>query len=410
MSFKGFKYTRRDFLKRGISGVAGFSLFPTFVKREGQKRKYAPSNQNNKKIIYRMLGRTGIKVPLISMNPGRNGNLIHEALDAGLIYFDTAHFYGGGFDERVIGESLKERPRDSFLISTKIIGLRDNRTSLPLKSVSPAEFRADFFKKVNRSLKRLQMDYVDILCLHGAGNPELVKLAIIKDLMLELKKNGKTRFIGVSLHQKEPSLIQAIIREKIYDVILTTYNFRQPHSEEVKKAIADAAQSGLGVVAMKVMAGVYWDRERKHPINTKAALKWVLQDQNVHTADVSINTFEHLEQNMSVMEDLTLTPEEEADLQFGKNKALTGLYCAQCGRCRSQCRHNLDIPTVMRSYMYAYGYRNPGKAKETLQQRLLEDITCRKCSTCAVSCTMGFDVRQKCSDIIRVLDIPDEFF
>lgn len=88
---------------------------------------------------------------------------------------------------------------------------------------------------------------------------------------------------------------------------------------------------------------------------------------------------------------------------------MAGLYCAQCGRCRSQCRYHLDIPTVMRSYMYAYGYKKPAKARETLAEKSREDIICRSCSTCAVSCTMGFDVPGKIQDINRILDVPEDF-
>ena len=59
--------------------------------------------------------------------------------------------------------------------------------------------------------------------------------------------------------------------------------------------------------------------------------------------------------------------------------------------------------------MYAYGYRNPAKAKETLQQKSIKDITCRECNTCTVTCTMDSDVSDKIKDIIRVLDVPIEF-
>ncbi|MCK4836671.1 MAG: 4Fe-4S dicluster domain-containing protein, partial [Candidatus Aminicenantes bacterium] len=129
----------------------------------------------------------------------------------------------------------------------------------------------------------------------------------------------------------------------------------------------------------------------------------------LHTTIPSPGTFDQLELDVSVMEDLRLTPQEKEDLRFGEKQDLAGLYCAQCGKCRSQCRYNLDIPTMMRSYMYAYGYKNPAKAKETLSEKNLKDITCRSCNTCAVSCTMGFDISNKIKDINRILDMPDEF-
>ena len=52
---------------------------------------------------------------------------------------------------------------------------------------------------------------------------------------------GKARFIGITTHSNEPAVIRATIEAKAYDVILTAYNFRQDHREEVRKAVAEAA-------------------------------------------------------------------------------------------------------------------------------------------------------------------------
>lgn len=410
MKVNTMKNSRRDFLKKGISSAAGISLLPVLGKGEENTRT---KGIDKKKIIYRRLGRTGITVPIISCGSTQNGNLVGAALDMGIRHLDTAHGYGGGANESMLGEVLKGRPRDSFIIATKIPAPQDNRTGLIAKvvgkEISPADMKKDFQERMDLSLKRLGLDYVDILYLYDIAAPDNVRFQPVKEVLLDLKKQGKTRFLGVSTHQNEPEVIRAVVEEKIYDVVLTAYNFRQPHREEVKKAIAYAAKVGLGVVGMKVMAGVYWDRERKHPINAKAALKWVLQDENVHTIIPGISTFDQLETDMLIMQDLSLTPREKADLVAGEKNAVTGLYCSQCGDCRSQCRYHLDIPTLMRCYMYAYGYKEPAKAKSILQEKDLEVITCRECYSCAVSCKMGFAVSEKIRDITRILDVPDDF-
>ena len=122
-----------------------------------------------------------------------------------------------------------------------------------------------------------------------------------------------------------------------------------------------------------------------------------------------MDSYDQLETNLSVMENLALTPREREDLRFGEKQGLAGLYCAQCGRCRQLCRFRLDIPTTMRGYMYAYGYHKPAKARKIMEQKNRQDITCRSCSTCNVSCTMGFDVPRKIQDITRILDVPHDF-
>jgi predicted aldo/keto reductase-like oxidoreductase len=409
MTEKFHDKNRRDFLKQTMAGIAGAAILPSFNTSKPQEN--VKSENKEKKIIYRTLGRTGIKVPIVSLGCGNIGEpaLLLAAIDWGINHFDTAQGYGGGKSENVIGEVLKGRSRDAFVIATRIGLPANNRTGAIPEHIPAAGLRDYFLGALDSCLKRLQTEYVDILYLYAVSNPDVVGDKKITDLLVEIKNQGKARFLGVSFHQNEPAMIRACIAQKIYDVILTSYNFRQPHREEVKQAIAEAAKAGLGIVGMKTMAGVYWDKERKHPINPIAALKWVLQDENVHTTVPGIKTFDQLEQNMSVMANLKLTPKERDELKLGEKMGLNGLYCAQCGHCRSQCRYGLNIPTAMRSYMYAYGYRNPLHAKAILQGVSDENIACKECKTCTVSCTMGFDVRAKMKEINRILQVPDEF-
>jgi predicted aldo/keto reductase-like oxidoreductase len=69
----------------------------------------------------------------------------------------------------------------------------------------------------------------------------------------------------------------------------------------------------------------------------------------------------------------------------------------------------MDIPSMMRSYMYAYGYRNLAHAKHTFYQSRVMGNPCRDCITCSVDCTAGFDIKQKVEDIARIQDIPGDF-
>ena len=78
----------------------------------------------------------------------------------------------------------------------------------------------------------------------------------------------------------------------------------------------------------------------------------------------------------------------------------------QCGSCRDQCPAGLDIPSYMRAYMYAYGYREPGRARETIGETAQ---SCGDCGECRVRCAMGFDIRGRVLDISRVRDVPEDF-
>jgi aryl-alcohol dehydrogenase-like predicted oxidoreductase len=407
MEQKNDRGNRRDFLKKGVTGLAGFAVLPTVLSGEASAQEEAKEIKKTK-MVNRTLGKTGIKLPVVSMGAGacENPAVLEAALDAGMVHLDTANGYGRGRNEEMIGQVMKNRSWDSVVIATKVVGDNEDRRTGMFTEETKAE---PFIEKFETSLQRLGTDCVDILYLHSLVTREATLFEPLLSALVKLKKEGKTKFIGVSTHGNEPEVIRAAIESKVYDVVLTAYNFRQPHVAEVEKAMAEAAKAGIGIVAMKTQAGVFWDRERQHQINMKAALKWTIQNKNVHTTIPGIATFDQLEENLSVMEDLKLTPAEEEDLKLGEKLGMNGLYCRQCGNCLAQCDKGVEVPTLMRSYMYAYGYRNLSMAKEAVESIDLSKVPCSNCGACKVDCTMGFDVKSKVEDIARIRNVPRDF-
>jgi len=91
---------------------------------------------------------------------------------------------------------------------------------------------------------------------------------------------------------------------------LDKLNFLKTNREELDDAIRYAVKAGLGIIAMKTMAGAYWDKERTRPINSGAALKWVLRNENIHTSVPDCGDFSQLNQNLELMSDIRLTEQD----------------------------------------------------------------------------------------------------
>jgi len=143
-------------------------------------------------------------------------------------------------------------------------------------------------------------------------------------------------------------------------------------------------------------------------VRPKAALKWARLDTNVHTAIPGFTTFDQMQLDLSVMEDLALTKEEQEDLNL--QGSIPGLYCLGCETCTGQCPKGLPIPDIMRAYMYTYGHRNLGAAQDLLLSLDVPSDPCRDCQDCPVKCARGFDVADRISDVIRLKDVPTSFF
>lgn len=382
---------RRNFIKSTAAGFGGFFFLASNDKKQGEI--VTEKREKERKFIYRTLGKTRIKLPVISMGVmnSDNPNLVRAALDAGIVHLDTARSYQRGQNERMIGEVLKGRPRDSYVIATKV-ALSQNLVYRFIKG--------SFLEQLDTSLQSLGLEYVDILYNHNISGREAALSEPVLKAMEIAKKAGKARFVGVSTHGNEPEVIQAAIDSKLYDLILTSYNFRQKHYIQVREAIAKAAQAGLGVVAMKVMGGTETG-------NASAALKWVLRDLNVDTIISGFTTFDQMSLDLSVMENPTLTDSEKKDLQM--EASLPALYCQGCGQCLGQCLAKLPIPDLMRAYMYAHGYRQPALAQNLVASLNLPRQICEDCSSCPVLCLNRWDVAGKIRDVARLRDVPLEF-
>lgn len=378
---------RRGFLKTGITGVAGvMALSPSLVA--------ASSSEQEKNIIYRTLGKTGIKVPIVSMGVmnSDNPNLCKASYEKGITLFDTANGYQNGRNEEMLGNLFKDYPRKSFVLATKV------------KSSGPDEF----LEKFNISLKRLGMDYVDILYMHGIDNPEILDNKPLVNIMKKLKKDGKTRFIGFSTHKNMAAMINAAAATDNWDVILTSYNYKVANIDEMNSSLKKANEAGLGIVAMKTIpGGGYFDREKTKPMNTSAAIKWVLSNPDVHTAIPGMTNFDQLDLNVKIMADFTLTEQDKKDILIAC--AEPGLYCPGCSKCIPACPDKLPVPELMRAYMYAYGYSKPSLAYSLLEELGTSADPCKDCITCNVQCTRNFNVKEKITDISRLVNVPTDF-
>lgn len=387
---------RRGFLRTGITGAAGIvALSPSLVS--------AASSEQEKNILYRTLGRTGMKIPVISFGVMRadNANLCKAAYEKGIKLFDTANGYQNGNNETMLGNLLKDYPRNSFYLATKVKPIGVDREGKP----SDQTTAEDFLAKFDTSLSRLKMEYVDILYIHDIRNPELLEYKPIINAAKKLKKEGKIKFLGFSTHANEPVVIDAAAALDTFDVILTSYNFKQTYISELNSAIKKASAAGIGIVAMKTLAGGgFLDKEKTKPINTSAALKWVLSNPDVTTTIPGMTDFDQLELNIKLLADITITDSEKKDLMIAS--AETGLYCTGCTKCLATCPMNLPVPDLMRAYMYNYGYSNPAMAHSLLAELGTNDNPCKDCNTCHVQCTKNFNLKEKIADISRLVNVP----
>jgi len=185
--------------------------------------------------------------------------------------------------------------------------------------------------------------------------------------------------------------------------VLATYNFSM--DKEVSAAMAQADAAGMGVVAMKVMAGGFRRTRPGDPTVDKlkrdgamlAALKWALKDPFVHTTIPGITDNDQLEENLRAMKE-PYSPREEKILAQ-QLEFIRPLYCRMCGECDGHCAKGLPVADVLRYAMYADGYGQFELGRDHFKRLPAElaAVRCGDCAACTVECRHGVRVRERVS-------------
>jgi predicted aldo/keto reductase-like oxidoreductase len=237
----------------------------------------------------------------------------------------------------------------------------------------------------------LKTDYIDVLVWHGLSHPEEVSDSNLFEFMAKMKKEGKVQFTGFSSHSRMAPLLREASKLDYHDVALVSYNFT--HSKELKDAVAMAAKSGIGIVAMKTQAGGYRKEKMKNLSPHQAALKYVLMDQNISAAVPGVTTVEEIEECAAVMGTSFSKGNVNELKQY--HSFLKGRICTMCGGCAGECPDEVPHTDLLRLVMYHDGYEDDRLVKEALERpMMLQNLQrCSECPSCSVTCRRGVDIQ-----------------
>ncbi len=302
---------------------------------------------------YRTLGRTGIPVSEVGFGCWAIGGTSYgptddaqsmEALKAawngGVTFFDTADTYGHGHSEELLAKFFKDKPRDKFSVASKAGW--DFYHGGSKKNFDPEYLRF----ACEQSLKRLQLNEIDLYQLH---NPSLekIKAGEIVGVLDDLKKQGKIRFIGISVHTEEDAL--AAMEDPRVDSLQVIFNLVDQRMAEKVFPMAKAKKIGIIVrepLACGLLTGKYrpghkfaktdhrnrWTLEKleleytklskltailatQRLTLTRAALEYILDFDTVSTVIPGAKTVDQVAENILASNDPKLRIEESYHLR-----------------------------------------------------------------------------------------------
>jgi aryl-alcohol dehydrogenase-like predicted oxidoreductase len=304
------KKTRRAFLQTGaalgisVAGGAAINKISDAHFDEASEAVTAlaeatinesASHAQTARMPERVLGRTGVKVPVFGLGGAgqtplsQNGQerasipIIEKALQLGIRYFDTAANYGPS--EENYGKVLPPHRKNIFLASK-----------------TDSRFRDGALRELERSLKRLKTDHLDLWQMHHVSFQAELDTMFSKggviEAIEEAKRQKLIRFAGISGHH-EPDIIAEGLRRYNFDTTLISINAADVHHPRsfIKTVLPIARSKNTGVIAMKVPA---YGRLLKPGVldGMEQALNYTLSQPGVHCCVVAAETPEQLTRNV----------------------------------------------------------------------------------------------------------------
>jgi uncharacterized protein len=366
---------------------------------------------------YTMLGKTGFKVsrfgfgamrlPMNADNTKVNRELaipmIHRAFEAGVNYIDSAVMYCGHDSENTVGEALKGW-RDRIVVSTKNHYLGEDEK----------EWRTN----LENSLKRLNVDFIDIYNTHGINGKSLDESVLprVSRWLLKARDEGLIKHICTSFHDKSDAL-RKVIDCGLFESITLQYNMLDRQLEDM---MAYAHAKNIGIVVMgpvgggrlgipnDVLGSVFPDIKRIPEL----ALRFVLANPNVTVAISGMSTMAQVEENLATASDERTFTDNERQIisqQLDRLKQMADLYCTGCGYCMP-CPQEIDIPRIFRLYNNArvYGFQEKSKGEYSWWRKKrpeggMQSDACTECGACEEKCPQKLPIRQQLKEAHKAL-------
>jgi len=265
-------------------------------------------------IPQRALGKTGAKVSAIGLGGHHLGDpksydecerIVHEAIDAGVTFFDNCWEYHNGRSEDWAGRAIAASgKRKNLFLMTKVC--------------THGRSAAMALTMLEESLRRLRTDYLDLWQIHGIAFDNDPELAVAKGGVIEAldraKRDGKVRFVGFTGH-KDPSIHLRMIETGYpFDTVqmpLNCYDATWRSFEQ--RVLPEASRRGIAVLGMKPMTGRGAPIE-KGDVSAAEMLRYAMS-LPVATTLCGINTLAHLRENLEVARRPPMAPEEMAALR-----------------------------------------------------------------------------------------------
>jgi len=346
-----------------------------------------PSEPEFARVPRRRLGKTNVEVPCLalggSLNYIDNQIILQKALDLGISYWDTAHWYAKGTSELGIGEYLAQNPgiRKELFIATKASGAR--------KALTPKGVVEGVEERLQTSLKRMNTEYIDLYYgVHMIADPaELTDE--LKQWADSAKKRKLIRFFGVSTHKNMAQCLAAAAKHDWIDAVMTMYNFRLMLDAEIEAAVEACYKADIALIAMKAQGHgqeVPW-KDRQYDFETEeekklvkhflqqgfsagqAKIKVILQDKRFTSVCAGMENIDLLTTNAAAVLDETKLSQKDINVLTEYSQATCSGYCAGCAHiCDLAFQDTTYVSDIMRYLMYHNAYGDKDRARQLFAQ------------------------------------------
>ncbi|MCL2855842.1 MAG: aldo/keto reductase [Defluviitaleaceae bacterium] len=329
--------------------------------------------------------------------------VIDHCMANGINYYDTAYVYHHGESETFLGEAMKKYPRESFYYADKYT-----------MNAEP-----DYKKQFATQLERLQTDYIDFYLLHAVGDNTIDRYITngCIEYFLELKAQGKIKYLGFSFHGSPDALRKmtarhdwdfAMIQLNYFDFWHCGHDDFYHHLQEknIPIMIMEPVHGGL-LANLTDEGNALLKAARPDKSIASWAMRFFFDLPGIATILSGMSNMEQTEDNLATFSENEPLSDEEKEIL---KKASTLLYesiaakCTACKYCLDNCPANLDIPYLLTTYN---NYKTGGGAWRLNRLLALPESerpeACVHCHICVNDCPQNLDIPSLMKEMEEIL-------